>query len=126
SSIPELRMEDVTVVDQRGNMLSTGEDSKELLLAGKQHEYARSVEDSLTKRVNGILQPVVGKGRFRAVVSAAIDFTAIEQAAGTFNPDLPAIRSEQTLNEHRSGDVIGGIPGALTNQPPGTTEEVPE
>jgi len=126
SSIPELRMEDVTVVDQRGNMLSTGEDSKELLLAGKQHEYARSVEDSLTKRVNGILQPVVGNGRFRAEVSADIDFTAIEQAAETFNPDLPAIRSEQTLNEQRSGDVIGGIPGALTNQPPGTTEEVPE
>src|SRR5690554_371292 len=126
SSIPELKMEDVTVVDQRGNMLSTGEDSKELLLAGKQHEYARSVEDSLTKRVNGILQPVVGNGRFRAEVSADIDFTAIEQAAETFNPDLPAIRSEQTLNEQRSGDVIGGIPGALTNQPPGTTEEVPE
>lgn len=126
SSIPELRMEDVTVVDQRGNMLSTGEDSKELLLAGKQHEYARSVEDSLTKRVNGILQPVVGNGRFRAEVSADIDFTAIEQAAETFNPDLPAIRSEQTLNEQRTGDVIGGIPGALTNQPPGTTEEAPE
>src|SRR5690554_20058 len=126
SSIPELRMEDVTVVDQRGNMLSTGEDSKELLLAGKQHEYARSVEDSLTKRVNGILQPVVGNGRFRAEVSADIDFTAIEQAAETFNPDLPAIRSEQTLNEQRTGEVIGGIPGALTNQPPGTTEEVAE
>lgn len=126
SSIPELKMEDVTVVDQRGNMLSTGEDSKELLLAGKQHEYARSVEESLTKRVNGILQPVVGNGRFRAEVSADIDFTAIEQAAETFNPDLPAIRSEQTLNEQRTGEVIGGIPGALTNQPPGTTEEVAE
>lgn len=127
SSIPELQMADVTVVDQRGNLLSTGEDSKELMLAGKQHEYSRSVEDNLVKRVNSILQPVVGSGKFRAEVSADIDFTAIEQAAETFNPDLPAMRSEQTLNEQRSGgDIAGGIPGALTNQPPGTTTQVPE
>lgn len=127
SSIPELQMADVTVVDQRGNMLSTGEDNQELLLAGKQHEYSRSVEDSLIKRVNSILQPVVGKDKFRAEVSADIDFTAVEQAAETFNPDLPAVRSEQTLNEQRAGgDIAGGIPGALTNQPPGTTTQVPE
>src|SRR5690606_39285683 len=60
-------------------------------------------------------------------VSADIDFTAVEQAAETFNPDLPAVRSEQTLNEQRiGGDLAGGIPGALTNQPPGTTTQVPE
>lgn len=127
SSISELKTEDVTVVDQHGNLLSTGDENKELMLAGKQHEYTRSVEDSLTKRVNSILLPVVGNGKFRAEVSADIDFTAIEQAAETFNPDLPAVRSEQTLNEQRSGgDIAGGIPGALTNQPPGTTTQVPE
>lgn len=127
SSIPELQPADVTVVDQRGNLLSTGEESVELLLAGKQHAYARTVEDSLIKRVNGILEPVVGQGNYRAEVSADIDFTAVEQAAETFNPDLPAVRSEQVLNEQRSGgELAGGIPGALTNQPPGTTTQVPE
>lgn len=127
SSISELQPSDVTVVDQRGNLLSTGEESVELLLAGKQHAYARTVEDSLVKRVNSILEPVLGQGKFRAEVSADIDFTAVEQAAETFNPDLPAVRSEQVLNEQRSGgDLAGGIPGALTNQPPGTTTQVPE
>jgi flagellar M-ring protein FliF len=127
SSIPELQPADVTVVDQRGNLLSTGEESQELLLAGKQHVYARTVEESLIKRVNSILEPVVGQGKYRAEVSADIDFTAVEQAAETFNPDLPAMRSEQVLNEQRrGGDIAGGIPGALTNQPPGTTTQVPE
>lgn len=126
SSIPDLQPADVTVVDQRGNLLSTGEENHELLLAGKQHEYARTVEDGLIKRVNGILAPVLGGENFRAEISADIDFTAVEQAAETFNPDLPAIRSEQVLNEQRSNDAAVGIPGALTNQPPGTTTQVPE
>ncbi len=127
SSIPELDPKDVTVVDQRGNLLSTGEESQDLLLANKQRDYARTVEDALVKRVQGILEPVVGAGKFRAEISADIDFTAIEQAAETFNPDLPAVRSEQLVNEERSGgDLAGGIPGALTNQPPGTTTQVPE
>ncbi len=127
SSISELNKEDVTVVDQHGNLLSTGDENDELLLAGKQHTYTQSVEESLIKRVNSILLPVVGNGNFRAEVSADIDFTAVEQAAETFNPDLPAVRSEQTMNEERvGGDIAGGIPGALTNQPPGTTTQVPE
>jgi flagellar M-ring protein FliF len=127
SSIPDLDPKDVTVVDQRGNLLSTGEESQDLLLANKQRDYARKVEDALVKRVQGILEPVVGVDRFRAEISADIDFTAVEQAAETFNPDLPAVRSEQLVNEQRTGgDLAGGIPGALTNQPPGTTTQVPE
>jgi flagellar M-ring protein FliF len=123
SSVPGMNTADVTLVDQHGNLLSTGEESTELLLAAKQHQYSKEVETSMIRRINGILEPVVGGGKFRAEVSADVDFTAVEQAAETFNPDLPAIRSEQTLNEtRRAGDVAAGIPGALTNQPPGTAE----
>ncbi|WP_049629930.1 flagellar basal-body MS-ring/collar protein FliF [Cellvibrio sp. pealriver] len=123
SSVPGMKTADVTVVDQHGNLISVGDDNVDLLLAAKQHQYSKEVESSVIKRINGILEPVVGGGKFRAEVSADIDFTAIEQAAETFNPDLPAIRSEQTLNEtRRAGDVAAGIPGALTNQPPGTAE----
>ncbi|HSC67322.1 MAG TPA: flagellar basal-body MS-ring/collar protein FliF [Cellvibrio sp.] len=127
SSVPGMKMADVTVVDQHGNLISTGEESADLLMAAKQHQYSQEVETSVIKRINGILEPVVGGGKFRAEVSADIDFTAVEQAAETFNPDLPAVRSEQTLNEtRRAGDVAAGIPGALTNQPPGTAAEAPE
>ncbi|HWV16702.1 MAG TPA: flagellar basal-body MS-ring/collar protein FliF [Cellvibrio sp.] len=125
SSVPDLKMADVTVVDQHGDLLSTGDESQELLLASKQKDYAHSVEESVIKRINSILEPVVGSDKFRAQVSADIDFTAVEQAAETFNPDLPAIRSEQTVTETRSGADAAGIPGALTNQPP-TTPQAPE
>ena len=123
SSVPDLKMADVTVVDQRGDLISTGEDSQDLLLATKQHDYAKTVEESMMKRITGILEPVVGNGKFRTQVSADIDFTAVEQAAETFNPDLPAVRSEQKLIESKAGgDAAGGIPGALTNQPPANAQ----
>lgn len=122
SSISELNPDSITIVDQKGEMLSAKEENNELLLADRQREYNRRVETQISERINRILEPVVGSENFRAEVSADIDFTATEQAAETFNPDMAAIRSEQISNETRTGREQGGIPGALTNQPPGTAE----
>jgi len=97
----------------------------ELSVAGKQFDYTRKVEDVLLQRVNNILGPVIGQGRFKAEVSADVDFTAVEQTAEQYNPDLLALRSEQTLKENRNGGSESGIPGALTNQPPGAVS-IPE
>lgn len=120
SSIPLLQMKDVTVVDQKGNLLSTGDEMLELAEATRQRQFTREVEADYVQRVNGILNPLLGDGKFRAEVSADVDFTEVEQADEIYNPDLPAVRSEQTLDEQRVGqEIIAGIPGALTNQPPG-------
>jgi len=119
SSISQLNPKSVTVVDQRGTLLSEKETSSELSIAGKQFDYTRKVEDVLLNRVNSILEPVVGAERFKAEVSTDVDFTSVEQTDEQFNPDLLALRSEQTLNENRNGTANSGIPGSLTNQPPG-------
>lgn len=120
ASIPELALEDVAVVDQKGNLLSNFEEQTELAEAEKQLKYIKRIEDNLNDRINRILLPVVGEGKFKAEVAASVDFTEVEQTDEVFNPDLPAIRSEQTLDEKKvGGDFNGGIPGALSNQPPG-------
>lgn len=119
SSIPELSLKNVTVVDQKGNLLSTGEENPQIAKAAQELEYTRQVEKKIINRIQAILDPIVGSDRFRAEVAADIDFNQVEQAAEMFNPDLPAIRSEQTVDEQRVGGGVGGIPGALTNQPPG-------
>lgn len=120
SSIADLDVQDVTVVDQRGRLLNTREADEDVVLAARQLEYSRSIEATLLNRVNSILQPVVGLGRFRAEVSAEVDFTQIEQADEVYNPDLPALRSEQTMEESRAQNAAAqGVPGALSNQPPG-------
>lgn len=126
SSIPALHVKDVTVVDQRGRLLNMRDKDVNVVLAAKQLEYTRSLEGTMLNRVNSILQPVVGMGRFRAEVSADVDFTAVEQTDELYNPDLPALRSEQTMDESRVGGAAPvGVPGALSNQPPGPSS-VPE
>jgi flagellar M-ring protein FliF len=120
TSVPELNKSQVTVVDQKGNLLSDQGENSELSMAGKQFDYTRRMEGLLTQRVQNILQPVLGNDRYKAEVSADVDFSAVESTAESFNPDQPALRSEQTVNEQRSsGSGPQGVPGALSNQPPG-------
>lgn len=119
SSIPELRVDDVTIVDQRGNLLTKEEMNFGLEMADQQFQYARKFEASLVDRVRGILSPIVGFDGFQAEVTADIDFTQLEQAAESYDPSTQVLRSEQTLDERLAGDeTSGGIPGALSNQPP--------
>ena len=125
TSIPELSASDVSIVDQRGRLLSDDEQNTEDEMTNRQFEYQRKVEENLLARVNSILAPIIGTDKFQAEVSADIDFTKVEQAEEFYNPDLIALRSEQTIAEERVGENPGGIPGALSNQPP-TDAEAPE
>lgn len=126
ASIPELSEKQVTVVDQRGQLLSDSDHDSELALAAKQLDYSKKIEDRYIARISGILQSIVGDDGYRVQVSADIDFSKTEQTSETFNPDLPAVRSEQTLSEVvGAGGAAMGVPGALSNQPPGAVT-VPE
>jgi flagellar M-ring protein FliF len=119
SSVPEMDKGHVTVVDQKGNLLSDMQEMSELTMAGKQFDYSRRLESLFTQRVHNILQPVLGNGRYKAEVSADVDFSAVESTSEMFNPDQPALRSEQSVNEQRSSSLPPqGVPGALSNQPP--------
>src|SRR5690606_11482003 len=118
SSVAEMDRVDVSVVDQHGNLLAKPEEQSTEVLATKQLEYTNRVQSSITQAVNNILRPVLGDDNYKAEVSADIDFTIQEQTQELFNPDLIALRSEQLLNEENTGKINGGIPGALSNQPP--------
>ncbi|ALN18866.1 flagellar basal-body MS-ring/collar protein FliF [Ectopseudomonas mendocina] len=120
TSVPELDKGQVTVVDQKGNLLSDQQELSELTMAGKQFDYTRRMEGLFTQRVHNILQPVLGTGRYKAEVSADVDFSSVESTSEMFNPDQPALRSEQQVNEQRQSSLPPqGVPGALSNQPPG-------
>ena len=122
-SIPELTLENVNVVDQRGNLLSNFDSDEEMAVAHKQMEYVHALETRISNRIGSILEPILGPDRFRAEVAADVDFTQVEQTDELFNPDLPSVRSEQLVEESRGGQGgLGGIPGALSNQPPADAE----
>jgi flagellar M-ring protein FliF len=87
SSVPEMDKAQVTVVDQKGTLLSDIQEMSELTMAGKQFDYSRRMESLFTQRVHNILQPVLGAGRYKAEVSADVDFSAVESTSEMFNPD---------------------------------------
>lgn len=118
SSVPELEPERITVVDQRGNMLSGRLSSKEMMLTANQFEYTKELEEHYRQRVEDILTPIIGADNLRAQVTAEVDFTVTEKTAERFNPDLPALRSEQINEQSSRQGPVQGVPGALSNQPP--------
>jgi flagellar M-ring protein FliF len=80
------------------------------------------VEESYQQRIVDLLEPIVGPGRVRATVTADMDFTVTEETRENYDPQKTAVRSEQTSTEQRrGGEGTEGIPGALSNEPPGTS-----
>ena len=118
SSVPGLEAEQVTVIDQKGRLLSSSGSSKSMMQSSNEFDYTRKLEERYTKRIIDIISPMVGLDGVRAQVVADIDFTTQEQTSENYNPQPQAIRSEQLFEESINGAKVGGVPGALTNQPP--------
>jgi flagellar M-ring protein FliF len=119
SSIPELRAENVTVVDSAGRLLSSPEEDSEFALREQQLELARRIEEDYSQRIVSLLTPLLGPGRVRAQVVAQIEMASTEEAREQYGPQSQVVRSEQTSEDvNRGAAGPSGIPGALTNQPP--------
>src|SRR5471032_2746474 len=121
SSVSGLPPASVTVVDQSGHLL-TQSDSNGRDLNASQLKYANEVEGRLQRRIEAILQPVVGNGNVHAQITAQIDYATREQTDENYQPngaaDKAAVRSRQlSTNDQIGGSGIGGVPGALSNQP---------
>src|ERR1700733_14005844 len=122
SSVPELAASDVTLVDQAGSLLNSPDENAESAVSTRQLEYTHKLEESYQRRIFELLEPLVGAGRVHATVTADLDFTVTEETHENYDPQKTAVRSEQTSSETRKGgDGAEGIPGALSNQPPGTS-----
>lgn len=122
SSVPELSANDVTLVDQAGSLLNSPDENAEAAASTRHFEQTRKLEESYQQRIIELLEPMLGPGRVRATVTADMDYTVTEETHEQYDPQKTAVRSEQTSNEMRkSGDGAEGIPGALSNQPPGTS-----
>lgn len=122
SSVRELTPDNVTVVDQNGHLLSRN--GSKTGLDGSQLDYVREVESGYQHRIESILAPILGAGNVHAQVTAQLDFSHREETAEHYTPnqgDHPAaVRSRQATTSWSGDDALkGGIPGALTNMPPG-------
>ncbi|MDB5787158.1 flagellar basal-body MS-ring/collar protein FliF [Caballeronia mineralivorans] len=121
SSVPDMPVKNVTIVDQDGNLLT--QQSVSNGLDASQLKYVQQIERNTQGRIDAILAPLFGAGNAHSQVSADIDFSKLEQTAESYgpnaNPQNTAIRSQQSSESKDGGGAsVGGVPGALSNQPP--------
>jgi flagellar M-ring protein FliF len=118
SSVEGLTADQVTVVDTSGAILSRGDGQEGTASA---LEVRRQIEDSLEKRVAGILEHAVGPGRAVVQVAADVDFSQTEKTAESFDPDGAVVRSEQSTEERGAAPAAGvggpaGVRAALAGE----------
>ncbi len=125
SSVPELAPSAVSVLDDTGKLLSQSPDGNAAANAvdAQQLLYVQQIEQQLTRRIQDILEPVVGRNNVKAQVSAELDFSRTESTSEQFRPnqtpDAKAVRSQQMLETSGMAQKTAtGVPGAVANQPP--------
>jgi flagellar M-ring protein FliF len=119
SSVPDLHSNQVTVIDQLGHLLTTPQGSDDSSLREERFQVVQRMEDDYEQRIESIITPIVGVGRVRAQVVAQVDNATTEQASENYTPGSQIVRSEQqSQTSNRDASQSGGVPGALSNQPP--------
>ncbi len=120
SSVSNLEADNVTVVDQRGRLLTRKEDEAGGVSSNDQIDFTRRIEEIYTERVRSLLNPIFGSEQVRVQVAANLDFSRIERTEESFDPQSSVLRAEQINEEERVGSELlaMGVPGALVNQPP--------
>jgi flagellar M-ring protein FliF len=118
SAVHGLEPTRVTVTDQNGRLLNSGSQDPVSAQTRKEFAMQQKQEVEYKQKIDAILIPVLGADNYTAEVDLSLDFSQQEQTRKTYNPDLPAVRSEMTLEENSANGSSGGVPGALSNQPP--------
>ncbi|WP_346351812.1 flagellar basal-body MS-ring/collar protein FliF [Oceanimonas sp. AH20CE76] len=125
SAVPDLTPGRVTVTDQNGRLLNSGSQDPLAARNRREFELQQQQEEEYRQKIDAILSPVLGLGNYTAEVDLNLDFRRRQQTVKTYNPDMPAVRSEMVMEDNTSGTGPIGIPGALTNQPP-MESDIPE
>ena len=120
SSIPYLIRENVTVVDDTGQLLTDSDSDAAMALTAAQSEHKRSVEASYQERIQQLMSAVVGLGNVRTEVDVVLNFAEIESTTEEFDRGGlgPRTRSESLQIERDGASGAGGVPGSFSNEPP--------
>jgi flagellar M-ring protein FliF len=118
ASISYMPVENVTVIDQYGNLLTKPKQDSDIGLTSQQLDHKSRVEKQLRERIMNLLVPIVGAGNVNSEINVDMDFTRTEQTQELFDPQQQAVRSQQDSLQESAEGRARGIPGTTANQPP--------
>ena len=119
SSVPYMTSKQVTLVDQWGRLLSAQRNDG-MAVTDRQFAYTQRLQQDYADRIEDMLTPILGLGKVKAKVNVELNFDTTESAEEAFGNNDPQLRNENTSEaiSRTGGAAGGGVPGALTNQPP--------
>jgi flagellar M-ring protein FliF len=122
SSVPYLSLDDVSVVDQLGNLL-TDKDNSALQEASEQAAFKRTVEDDYSSKIIDLLTPIFGRENIRSDVDVTLNFSEFESTSEIFDRagTGPKARSEILILDTSSTTPATGVPGSTSNVAPADT-----
>ena len=122
SSVPYLSIDDVSVVDQMGTLLSDKDESG-LLEATEQAAFKRNLEEEYHNKIMRLLSPIVGMDNVRSDVDITVDFSEFESTAEIFDRrgTGPSTRSEMLSVDTSDVTPATGVPGETSNVAPQDT-----
>lgn len=126
SSVPGMKPDDVTIVDQAGALLSKPGGGGAAAAGDARIEYQGKIEDKVRTQVTQLLMPLIGAGNFSTEVQADVDLN--ETSATRESVDKQgALRAEQGQWSGNQKEIStpGGIPGTLSNIAPPNAIAVP-
>lgn len=119
NAVEGLTPNNVTVVDNRGNVLSENTEADSVVgLTSSQLTARRNFEQYLSKKAEGMLEAVLGPGQAVVRVSADINFDTLSRTEEKYDPDGQVARMT-TLNDENTDTIssaaAGGAPGVAVN-----------
>lgn len=122
NAVDGLLVDDVAVVDQRGNMLTADMKDDPLLgAASGQLKFKQNIENYLSHKIEGLLGKMVGANNVVARVSVDLETETVTKRSQTYDPEGQVVRSQtQTEDSHLTSEVKsqGATPvGAGANAP---------
>jgi flagellar M-ring protein FliF len=117
NSVEGLQANNVSVVDNMGNVLSQNDDSNSVAgLSNSQLAARRDIEQYLSKKAEGMLEQVLGPGQAVVRVSAELNWDTTTRSEEKFDPDGQVARTTTTTDEDSDTDTtaatVGGAPGS--------------
>jgi flagellar M-ring protein FliF len=123
AAVPKLKPSNISIVDERGTLLSRSFENDDAMIASQQDEAVKNMERRLAQSVISLVESSLGPGKVRAEVRAEMEFDKVVTAEEIFNPDQQVPRSQVTVtetNQQQENDpsdvtVANQLPDAAAN-----------
>lgn len=99
SAVPELKMEQVSIIDQNGTLLARGGEGSGDQATMKAEEMRLKQEQRLIQTIEDLVGRTVGYGKVRASVTAELNNDRTTTEEELYNPEQQVARSTQTVEE---------------------------